>query len=343
MENNENTLSRSRQVIFVDWGWVLSKDEYWARLRAEGGDLGRHLDAAMKWAWHERFDVAEDWMLGKLSTPEVVALMNLPADIDKALLQRRLAEDMAAMKVPTEMASLLARWREKSLLVLASDNIREFADTFEHARTAGTSVPGPAGTLAQVAPLFDGILCSCGIRALKGYPATVRHFQDWLREHDLAIEDTLLIDDKELNCRWWDGAGGTACQYQIGDDTAELDGTVSGWLAERVFAAARAGLPDDAVTLDSEHTVITHVHRRAVLQGSGSEFGDPAYMSERIGTETIACPDCAARTGLQLDWPGSGRTGARATCPAGHNWRLPGIAPDDWRQRKGTNIHLHVR
>lgn len=329
-------------MIFVDWGGVLSNDEYWTLLRAEGGDLGRRLDAGMDWAWHERPEVAAGWMLGKLSTSDVLARMELPPAADQEFLRRRLSEDMTAMRVPPGTAAVLARWREKALLIAASDNIREFADVFEKSRMEGAGGNGPAATLAGVAPLFDGVLCSCDIRGLKGYPATVHHFRDWLERHDLAAEDTILIDDKQSNCQWWTDAGGTAYRYTIGGDIAELDATVSGWLAERVFAAHEAGIPDTAVTLDAEHTVITHLRKRAALQGEGSEFGDPAYMTELTREGPVECPQCGARTGIQLAWPGNGRSGARARCTDGHEWRLRGIAPDDWRQRKGTNIHLHA-
>lgn len=227
---------------------------------------------------------------------------------------------------------------------MASDNIREFVEVFEQARTAGTADPGTADTLVGVAPLFDGIMCSCDLRALKGYPATVYHVENWLKERDLAPEDTILIDDTQLNCQWWDDADGTAVHYAIGDDIAELDGAVSGWLAERTFALHEARVPETAVTLDDEHTVTTIFHKKAALQGGGSEFGDPAHMTELIRPGgPIECPQCSARTGIQLVWPGNGRAGAKTTCRNDHEWRLRGITPDDWRQRKGTNIHLHVR
>lgn len=314
----------------VDWGGVLSSDEFWLSLRGGDDELSRQLDAGMEKVWHQDYVIAEEWMRGRLTTAEVIAQMGISPGTGTDFLVRRLGEDIAAMRVDAGVAGLLAKWREQALLVLASDNVREFADVFRNARTAELAGPGNATTLAGIAPQFDAIICSCDTGALKASFGSGRHFKAWLDSRDLVIDDALLIDDKPENCRQWEHHGGTAVRWQLGNRLGDLDEAVSRWLTER--SAAQAGLPVRPVRLDSPHVLVTHVAKTRCLQGDGSEFGDPAYMPEAISAQAIGCPQCETVTGLQVAWPGSGRLG-RGSCPSGHQWGLP-VSPAEWAERK---------
>lgn len=321
----------------IDWGGVLSSDEFWLSLRGGDGELSRQLDAGMEKVWHQDDVIADEWMRGRLAAAEVIEKMGISpgtrADMD--FLIRRLGEDIAAMRVDTGVAGLLTKWQEQALLVLASDNVYEFADTFERARAGG----GAGLSLAGIAPRFEAIICSCETGTLKASFGSGRHFKEWLDSKDLVIDDALLIDDKPENCRQWERHGGTAVRWKLGDRLEDLDAAVSRWLTER--SAAQAGLPPHPVRVDSPHVLVTHVEKPGRLQGDGSEFGDPAYMTEAITAQVIGCPQCETGAGLQITWPGSGRL-ARGNCPNGHQWGLP-ITPAEWACRKETFIHRYAR
>lgn len=335
----------------VDWGGVLSADEFWLSLRSGDDELSCRLDAGMEKVWHQDYVIADEWMRGRLTTAEVIVQMGISpgtrADTD--FLIRRLGEDIAAMRVDAGVAGLLAKWREQALLVLASDNVREFADVFRNSRNAEPAGPGHATTLAGIAPQFDAIICSCDTGTLKSSFGSERHFRAWLDSKDLVIDDALLIDDKAENCRQWERHGGTAVQWQLGDELGGLDAAVSSWLTGR--SDAQAGLPYQPVRVDSPHVLVTHVAKPGRLQGDGSEWGDPAYIPDAISAQDIGCPQCETGTGLQIAWPGSGRL-ARGSCPGGHQWGLP-VSPAEWAGRKvnpvgridreETFIHRYVR
>lgn len=54
--------AREDRVIFIDFGGVISVDEYWLSLRADGHPLKARLDAGMERIWHSEPGISRAWM-----------------------------------------------------------------------------------------------------------------------------------------------------------------------------------------------------------------------------------------------------------------------------------------
>jgi hypothetical protein len=80
------------RVIFVDFGGVISTDEFWLSLRQDGHPLKARLDTGMQKIWHESPGISRAWMRGELSFAEVLAEMGLAGGNDF----RRLTRDLGS-------------------------------------------------------------------------------------------------------------------------------------------------------------------------------------------------------------------------------------------------------
>jgi FMN phosphatase YigB (HAD superfamily) len=225
--------SRPARVIFVDFGGVISDDEYWLSLRQHGHPLKARLDAGMTRIWHESPEISRAWMRGDLGFAQVLTEMGLDGQ-DPVLLERVLQEDARLMRVHPGLAGLLPAWvRAGAELVLATDNTRPFKESFEAARTQGARGGGPLRTMADVAPWFSETLCSCDAGCLKSESAQSAglFFGPALRARGLGFADALLVDDRAGNCEAFRRAGGTAVRWSLRDGTADLAGPVADCLA----------------------------------------------------------------------------------------------------------------
>ncbi|GAA3473352.1 hypothetical protein [Nonomuraea roseola] len=116
-------------------------------------------------------------------------------------------------------------------IVLATDNMDCFADTFTRVRRARRPRGLPAAvTLAQWALVCVDIICSSDVAALKSEDP-IAFFGPWLRRHGMAFHDALLIDDRADNCTAFRQQGGTALRWRMGtNDIIEVANTLNRWL-----------------------------------------------------------------------------------------------------------------
>lgn len=223
----------------VDFNGVLQApgSEFWDQARSRGDEVARQLDDGMQLAFHTQPDIGAAWMRGELDATGALRRMgvDLTADGLAASLLRELADSIASMPVDAGVTELLSSWRGRSPLFLATDNIAEMNAVFEKSRISGN---GGTLTLAGVAPLFDGIICSASEGLLKADPPAGGFFRSWAAQHALEPEDILLIDDREPNCAAWRQAGCAAVRWELGHDPLdELDKAVAGWLGQHGEAA----------------------------------------------------------------------------------------------------------
>jgi len=124
------------------------------------------------------------------------------------------------MRVDPDTAEVVAGWAPRMRLVLATDNTEPFAQAFERAR-ARRAPCRAVHHMADLAPLFDEILCSAAVGTPKAEDPA-RFFGPWLTTHGLRFADAVLVDDRPDNCEASIRAGGAAIKWQIGDDVADL-------------------------------------------------------------------------------------------------------------------------
>ncbi|PRX50844.1 hypothetical protein B0I32_13674 [Nonomuraea fuscirosea] len=238
--------TRPGRVVFVDWHGVLSCDPFWASIR----DNARHpLHAQLVASLAPIFtgDGAHAWMKGRLSAAQVIAGMGIRLDrrFRGDFLQRRLLDDCARMKVNVPLLQMLREVRPDASIVVSTDNMDCFADTFRRVREVRRPAGPRRATFAEWAFVCDDLICSSDVAALKS-EGIVRFFGPWLRRHGLTFQDALLIDDTADNCVAFREQGGTAlCWRMNADDIATAAVALSRWHgalaeAELLLAAARS-------------------------------------------------------------------------------------------------------
>jgi hypothetical protein len=200
------------RVLFVDWHGVLSNDPYWASIL---NGTRRKLRTALKERLNEVFDpdcgLSDDWMRGHTTTGALFTRVGraLSRREQHDFLERRIVQDCVEMRLERSLTRFLrAHAREDFRAVLATDNTADFERAFHVARSARRR-EGSGMTLKDVAPLFDGILCSAQCGLLK-HEDPQRFFGPWLDENGLSFSDALLIDDRVDNCAAFVDSGGQA-------------------------------------------------------------------------------------------------------------------------------------
>jgi hypothetical protein len=179
-------------------------------------------------------DDANAWMKGMLSSEQIIAAMDIHLDrrFRDDFLSRRLYVDCARMKVNVALFEVLRKVKTVALIVIATDNMDCFADTFGRVHGRRHRAGADATTLAQWARVCDDIICSSNVAALKADDA-VSFFGPWLSQYGMTFADALLIDDRADNCAAFQEQGGTALRWKMGtNDIAEVAGGLGGWLQE---------------------------------------------------------------------------------------------------------------
>lgn len=131
------------QVVFCDWHGVLSHSLYWQSI-TENPEHPAHsiLRDELSRLFTTGNADGRDWMRGRLSTREILtrATEHHPhLDLDRLCAQ--LADDITTMPVDQILLRALARARDQAAVVLATDNITDFATAFHiHATTPGPTV-----------------------------------------------------------------------------------------------------------------------------------------------------------------------------------------------------------
>lgn len=219
-----------RHVIFVDWHGVLSHDPFWTSIRNTATHpLRPQLEARIAEMFANAS--ANEWMRGNLSSGDVIADMEIALDrrFRADFLVRRLYQDCARMRVNVELFDVLRVLRCQAIVVLATDNMDCFADTFGRMRDRGRRSSPHAVTLADWAVVCDDIICSSDVGSLKSEDP-VGFFGPWLTRSGRDFSDSLLIDDRADNCEAFRQQGGSAVQWKMGkNDISEIRRAVDHW------------------------------------------------------------------------------------------------------------------
>lgn len=231
---------RARCAVALDFGGVVQAGgEFWDQARDRGDEIGRQLEAGMQFVWRTDKTISDAWMRGKIDTRQVLARMGI--DLARPGIEDRLLQELdasiAALPVDAGLVQLVSAWRARAIVVLATDNVRAFQTVFRQAQTG----EGGGLTLAGIAPLFDGIICSASEGCLKSDPPAGGFFRSWAARNALAPGDILLVDDREANCAAWRQADGAAVRWELRQDLlGDLGRAVSGWLDRREQARPAA-------------------------------------------------------------------------------------------------------
>ncbi|GAA2209900.1 hypothetical protein GCM10009850_053590 [Nonomuraea monospora] len=135
------------------------------------------------------------------------------------------------MRVNVPLLELLREIRALASIVVATDNMDCFAETFRRLRGGRRPTGrGSTETLAWWASDCDDLISSSDVAVLKDEDAA-RFFMPWLSRHGMTFRDALLIDDSTSCCAAFREQGGTALRWRMGDDDLSGVATVlNGWL-----------------------------------------------------------------------------------------------------------------
>lgn len=227
-------LPLSGRVIFVDWHGVLSRDPFWMTIRnSTTHPLRDRLEAKLAEVFSN--EQANDWMRGLLSCEQIITAMDIQLDrrFRADFLIRRLYVDCARMRVNVGLFEVLRSVKPTAAVVLATNNMDCFADTFQRARSRRRRKTAGSQTLADWALVCDDLICSSTVAALKAEDPH-RFFGTWLNAHGLSFGDAFLIDDGADNCEAFADCGGTAIRYEITtDDVSDVAVALKAWLNGR--------------------------------------------------------------------------------------------------------------
>ncbi|MGW4718204.1 hypothetical protein [Nocardia sp. NPDC004260] len=203
------------RVIFCDWHGVLCRKPFWHSITDDPGHclhgiLTRELDRLFTPGNRE----GRDWMCGTRTSRDILThLAAQHRDLDVDLLLTQLVDDIAAMPVDQPLINALHRARSHTTVVLATDNIDQFTNTFRTAAERTDHTPATPAIMQTIAARFDDILSSSEIGVLRGEDPEC-FFGPWLKRAGLAWSDALLVDDRSANCHAFEKLGGTAAQWR---------------------------------------------------------------------------------------------------------------------------------
>jgi hypothetical protein len=234
----------SGRVVFVDWHGVLSRDPFWVSIRESARHpLRTQLEENLSSIFAS--DDANAWMKGLMSSDDVIAAMDIHLGrFRDDFLHRRLYIDCARMQVNVPLFEVLRMAKAVALIVVATDNMDCFADTFDRVRRSRRRRPRTeATTMAEWAFVCDDIICSSNVAALKSEDPNA-FFGPWLHQHGMTFADALLIDDRADNCAAFQQQGGTALRWKMGaNDIAEVTAPLNRWLEALSSHAVPAASP----------------------------------------------------------------------------------------------------
>lgn len=226
-------LPLSGRVIFVDWHGVLSRDPFWMSIRQSATHpLRDQLEANLAEVFAHK--QANEWMKGLLSSEQIITAMDIQLDrrFRDDFLTRRLYVDCARMRINVGLFELLRSVKTVAAVVLATDNMDCFVDTFQRARGRRRRLTTGSETLADWAIICDDVICSSTIAALKAEDPH-RFFGTWLDAHGLGFGDAALIDDRADNCEAFASCGGTPIRYKMAtDDISDVASALQTWLQQ---------------------------------------------------------------------------------------------------------------
>jgi hypothetical protein len=210
-----------RSVIFVDWHGVLSRDLFWTSILADARHpLHAPLQDEITSIFAKDTSTAHDWMRGQRSSAEIIAEMRvtLPARYRHDYLHRKLVDDLLAMSINTELITLLGKYRPRTLVVVATDNMDCFTSAVTRVRGRPRTRRGntpPVSEFAACVARCDDVICSSDVGTLKS-ESPEDFFGPWLQDRGLSFDDAVLIDDRADNCEAFTRQGGHALRWKLG-------------------------------------------------------------------------------------------------------------------------------
>lgn len=221
-----------QRVIFVDWHGVLSRDPFWTSiLESSTHPLRAQLEVKVS----ETFScepIMHSWMKGLIPSQDVISQMAIKMDrrFRQDFLNRQLDIDCARMRINLDLVGVLRKFRPAVPVVLATDNMDCFANTFNRIRGSRRRRSLESERLADWANICDDIICSSDVGVLKAEDP-VGFFGSFLSEYGLQFSDALLIDDRADNCEAFRHYGGSTVQWKMGaNDVSEAAAAVQNWL-----------------------------------------------------------------------------------------------------------------
>jgi len=221
-----------RRVVFVDWHGVLSRDPFWSSiLQSDSHRLRDRLQAKLGDIFSQ--PLSHEWMKGVVTSEQIIEQMalQLPANYREDYLRRRLDDDCRNMRVNVALFKLLHRIRDDGAwVVIATDNMDCFKDTFDRIRSAPRAPRATAERFAYWVKHCDAIICSSDVQALKAEDP-VGFFGPFLADWGLDFSDAALIDDRVDNCQAFAQQGGTALRYAMkSDQPSSVEEPLREWL-----------------------------------------------------------------------------------------------------------------
>jgi len=214
---------------------VLSRSPYWSSILGEPKHpLNRPLRSALSTLYSDPV-LFHDWLTGRRTSADVVKLLGVETPRYPAeTLLRYLERDCARMTVNVDVLRVLRSVRDRAFVVVASDNVDVFAQTFR--RLAARRRPDPLAaapapdSLAAWSTSFDDLVCSAETGVVKASDARA-FFGRYLWSTGLRFSDALLVDDRTDNCAAFREAGGATLRWTMHADRLDvLAGSLEAWL-----------------------------------------------------------------------------------------------------------------
>lgn len=228
-------LNLFKRIIFLDWHGVLSQDPFWTSIvNNNKHQLHGRMEINLKLVFSDK-NVVNNWMRGDLSTNDIIRGMDIKRDgrFNENFLTKRLHDDCAQMRINVQLLHALRKFRPGVMVVLATDNMDCFAETFNRLRGGRNLRYVRKDILQHWAHFCDDIICSSEEKALKSEDPC-GFFGPRLKEYGLAFSDAFLIDDRADNCNSFRAQGGNAVQWKMDENDVEIvTAEISRWLNNR--------------------------------------------------------------------------------------------------------------
>jgi len=177
-----------KNIIFIDFNGVISYQPFWNSIQSPDHELHYLSEHIERFLFKENINIVNDWMMGKQTSEEIHNLLRarLPVDFSKDALFRVFKNDCINIDVYDRILNAIMSLRDKSYLVLMTDNMDCF-DRF--------TVPSNP----RLREVFDYIVNSSstgrGKRSLN-----CKSFIDVIDKFSTSHPHSILIDDSNGNC-----------------------------------------------------------------------------------------------------------------------------------------------
>src|SRR5690348_9680988 len=116
-----------RKVIFFDWDGTISMSRFWQQLENPNHSHHGILQFTDNLLFGENKDLVRSWMVGSVTSEEVVQEISKISGIDENIIFSELELSCRSMKpVASNLFELIARVRAKSIVSIATDNMDTF-------------------------------------------------------------------------------------------------------------------------------------------------------------------------------------------------------------------------